>query len=241
MMRVIFAVPFMRETNPDAFTRCNRIATELENAEPPEVQEMMREYQGSRPHAGGKRPITGLVARVMMRQQRFKEALDLYEIAQRSVPHYTSWYLEYIYFALTCREKLNGNLTEPERVSALDAIEQGQFLLRHGFSETGFTERYVGRLHQLRGEFAEAIPFLQASRRKLSGTDLVAADQALVVSYAKTGQFGPARELAAYGATHAGQYASFYQAMLSELPALETTMTNSSASNPPVQTNPKKK
>lgn len=239
MMRVIFNVPFMRETNPDAFARFNRIAIELENAEPPEIQEVMREYQGSRPHAGGKRPITGLVARVMMRQQRFEEALELYQIAQRAVPQYTSWYLEYLYFALVCNEKLSGRLSDSDRAAALSGIEQGQFLLRHGFSETGFTERYVGRLHQLRGEFAEAIPFLQVSRRKLSGMDLVAADQALLVSYARTGQFDQARELASYGVTHAGQYAPLYQTMLNELPLLEATMKNNSgSSNAPAQTIP---
>ena len=126
-----------------------------------------------------------------------------------------------MYFALACREKLNGRLTEAERTQALNAIEQGEFLLAHGFSETGFTERHVGRLHQLRGEFAEAIPFLLASRRKLSGIDRVAADQALMVSYVRTGRFDKARELATDGATHVGQFAGMYQALLNELPGFE--------------------
>jgi len=53
----------------------------------------------------------------------------------------------------------------------------------------------LGRLHQLRGEFAEAIPYLLASRKKLNGTDLVAADEALVVSYLKTGRPEEARRI----------------------------------------------
>ncbi|TSA41699.1 MAG: hypothetical protein D4R57_00195 [Verrucomicrobiales bacterium] len=235
MMRVIFDVPFMRETNPDAHERFNRITTELEQAEPPEIQEVMREYQSVRPHAGGKRPITGLVARVLMRQKRFAEALELYEIARRGVPQYTSWYLEYVYFALACREKLNGSLSETDRAAALEAIKQGEFLLQRGFSETGFTERYVGRLHQLRGEFFEAIPFLQLSRVKLTGNDLVAADQALVVSFVKTGQFDQARELARNGVTRAGQYAPMYQTMLDEILALEKSAhaTGTTTNAPP--------
>ena len=124
-----------------------------------------------------------------MRQKKYAEALALFVIAQKAVPEYTSWHLEYVYFALACQEKLNGRLSDAERQQALVEIEQGQFLLRRGFSDTGLTERYVGRLHQLRGEFAEAIPYLLASRKKLGGFDLVAADQALVVSYMQTKQF----------------------------------------------------
>lgn len=235
MMRVIFGVPFMRETNPEAYERFNRIATEIEEAEPPEIQEVLREYQTARPHAGGKRPITGMVARVLLRQKRFAEALELYEIAQRSVPQYNSWYLEYVYFALVCKEKLNGKLTEAERALAMATIHQGEFLLQRGFSETGFTERHIGRLHQLRGEFAEAIPFLQLARRKLTGMDLVAADQALLVSFAKTGQFDKARKLANNGITHSGQYATIYQSMLNELGELEKSVqaTGTNTATPP--------
>lgn len=233
MMRVIFDVPFMRETNPDAFGRFNRMANEIERAEPLEIQDALREYQSARPHAGGKRPISAMVARVLMRQKRFSEARELYQAAQRAVPDYTSWYLEYVYFALVCEEKLLGQLTGASRAQAAEAIEQGKFLLAHGVSETGFTERYVGRLHQLRGDFAEAIPFLLASRRKLSGTDLVAADQALVVSYAKTGQFVQARELAAVGVARAGQFAPLYQNMLNELPELEQAAHPATATNAP--------
>jgi predicted extracellular nuclease len=72
---------------------------------------------------------------------------------------------------------------------------------------------------------------------------LVAADQALVVSYVKTGQFEQARELAINGATHAGPYAALYQGMLKELPALEATITNSTSltSNTTGQASPSKK
>jgi len=235
MMRVIFNVPFMRETNPRAYERFNQIATEVEQTEPPEIQEVLREYQTVRPHAGGKRPITGLVARVLFKQKRFAEALELYEIAQRSVPQYTSWYLEYVYFALVCQEKIHGSLSETDRATALQAIRQGEFLLRRGFSETGFTERHVGRLHQLRGEFSEAIPFLQLSRAKLTGTDLVAADQALVVSFIKTSQFNQARAIINNGIANSGQFSPMYQAMLPELEQMQPSApdigTNSPASH----------
>ena len=214
MMRVIFDVPFMRETNPSAYQRFNRVASELEKTESPEIQELMREYQTVRPHAGGKRPITGMVARQFMREKRYEEALKYYQIAQKSVPEYTSWHMEFVYFTLACREKLAGKLSEEERKLAFSEIEQGKFLLQRGFSQTGFTERYTGRLHQLRGEFAEAIPFLNASREKLTGFELVAADQALFTSFVETGRQADARTLAENGVAKSGQYAGYYKQML---------------------------
>ena len=149
-----------------------------------------------------------------MREKRFDEALKFYQIAQISVPEYTSWHMEYIYFTLACREKLAGKLSDEERKLASSEIEQGKFLLQKGFSQTGFTERYTGRLHQLRGEFAEAIPYLNASRQKLSGFELVAADQALFTSFVETGKLDEARKLAENGVAKSGQYADFYKQML---------------------------
>ena len=80
-------------------------------------------------------------------------------------------------------------------------------------------ERHLARLHQLRGEFVEAIPYLQASRQKLGGLDLVAADEALVLSYLKTGKVAEARQLIQNGIDHSGNYADYYRAMLKALPA----------------------
>jgi tetratricopeptide (TPR) repeat protein len=223
MMRVIFNIPFMRGTNPQAYTRFNDLANSIETNYPPDIQEVLREYQTATPHAGGKRPITGMVARVLMRDGKYGEALDLLRIAQTAVPDYTSWHMEYVYFALACQEKLHGSLTDQDKAQALEEIQQGQFLLRHGYSEFGLAERYLGRLHQLRGEFAEAIPYLLASRKKLNGTDLVAADQALVVSYLKTGRTEEARRIVDNGIEHSGSYAVFYRRMLAELNAMQQT------------------
>jgi tetratricopeptide (TPR) repeat protein len=226
-MRVIFNVPFMRETNPQAFARFDGLAKQIESNYPPDIQAVMREYQSSAPHAGGKRPLTGMVARVLIRQKNYADALDLLRIAQRGVPDYTSWHMEYVYFALDCQQKLHGSLTGEEKVLALEEIKQGRFLLQHGFSTSGLAERYLGRLHQLRGEFAEAIPYLLASRARLNGMDLVAADDALVVSYLKTGQAEKARQVVDNGIEHSGSYAALYRQMAAELSAL--TKTNQSA------------
>jgi tetratricopeptide (TPR) repeat protein len=227
MMRVIFNIPFMRETNPQAFARFDALANQIESNYPPDIQVVMREYQTATPHAGGKRPLTGMVARVLIRQKKYAEALELLRIAQKGVPDYTSWHMEYVYFALDCQQKLHGSLTGEEKAVAMEEIKQGRFLLQHGFSTSGLAERYLGRLHQLRGEFAEAIPYLLASRTKLNGMDLVAADEALVVSYLKTGQAEKAGQVAENGIQHSGPYASLYRQMAAELSAL--TKTNHSA------------
>ncbi|MGC3957729.1 MAG: hypothetical protein QM813_07200 [Verrucomicrobiota bacterium] len=216
-MRVLFNVSFMKERNAAAYRRFNERASAFETTLSPALKNIVREWQSEVPHAGGKRPITGMVAREFMREKRYDEALQLYEIAQRAVPEYTSWHMEYVYFTLACREKIAGKLSDTDRKEALAEIEQGKFLLQRGFSQTGLTERYVGRLHQLRGEFAEAIPFLNASRQKLGGFDLVAADQALFVSLLKTGQQKEARQLAENGVAKSGQYAPLYQQLLDML------------------------
>ncbi len=216
-MWVLFNVGFMREHNAGAYQRFTERTTAFTDTLSPEVKAVVRDWESETPHAGGKRPITGMVARQFMREKKFDEALNFFQIAQRSVPEYTSWHMEYVYFALACREKLAGKLDEDERQLALSEIEQGKFLLQRGFSQTGLTERYTGRLHQLRGEFAEAIPFLNASRQKLGGFELVAADQALFMSLLKTGRAGEARQLAENGIAHSGQYANFYKELLAVL------------------------
>ena len=216
-MRVLFRIPFMKRSNPEAFARFEALVAEAESRMRPSVREVAREWQTERPHAGGLRPIAGMVARVLLREGETAEAARLYGIARRQVPDYTSWSLEYAYFELACRERLAGALDEAARAEALAAIDRGRFLLSFGHSESGFTERYVGRLHQLRGEWGEAIPFLVAARPKMSAEDLVACDQALVMSYIKCGRPGEAAILIDQGVRGAGRFAPLYQRMQEEL------------------------
>jgi lysophospholipase L1-like esterase len=212
-MRTLFSVPFMKRSNPEAFRRFQTACQEAEQAMPPTILEAARQWQTFRPHAGGLRPLTGMVARALLRQNKPAEAEPLYSIAQRQVPDYTSWYLEYVYFALACREKIHGTLTEADRELAAAAISQGEFLLRNGFSESGLTERYVGRLHQLRDEWRESIEPLLAARPRMRGPDLVACDQALFEAYRRTGNLPAARELVERGIRGAGEFATAYRAM----------------------------
>jgi hypothetical protein len=232
-MRVLFAIPFMQQNNGDVFSRFDGIVRRIESEVPPHVLTAMRDWQTARPHAGARSPITAVVAHARFQKNETKEALELYQIAQRGVPPYTSWYLEYVYFGLACKQKLNGQLTAADHELAQQAIEQGQFLIEHPLSNTEFAERYTGLLHLLRGRFAAAIPLLVASRPKLNGLDRVATEHALVACYLKTGQFDKAAQLAAEGAARNDAYSAKYESLLKQLPALihETTNAGSSISN----------
>ena len=216
-LRTLFGVPFMKRSNPGAFARFEGACKAFESAMSASMRAVVTEWQSSVPHAGGMRPLTGMVARVLLREDKVPAALSLYEIAQTQVPAYTSWRLEYVYFTLACREKQNGALTEQDRAEAAAAIAEGDFLLGNGFSESGLTERYVGRLHQLRGEWAEAIPPLLAARPRMRAEDLVACDQALFMSYVKTGNVAAARALAEDGIRNAGRFAPIYRQLRSQL------------------------
>lgn len=215
-LRVLFGVPFMKKTNVRAYDIFAELCREAEEEMTPPVLEAAREWQTFKPHAGGLRPLTGMVARVLLREGKTEEALDLYEIAARQVPDYTSWHLEYVYFTLACRQKINGTLDEADLATAAEAIAQGEFLLAHGYSASGLTERYVGRLHQLRAEWSEAIPFLLAARPKMQAEDLVATDQALILSYLQTGRKSEALALADDGIKNSGRFKEIYERLRAE-------------------------
>jgi hypothetical protein len=216
-VRVLFNVPFMKESNPEAAERFTSACRRAEEAMPPDIASVVREWQSMRPHAGGLRPLTGMVARVMVRQRKLREAERLFSIAQRQVPDYTSWYLEYVYFALACRQELDGGLSPADDQLAADAIAQGRFLLRRGFSSTGMAERYVGRLHQLRGAWQESIGPLEAARARMRGTDLVACDQALIEAYRRTGDLDATRRIIAAGLDRGGPHQGIYRQLAEQL------------------------
>lgn len=220
-MRDLSAIPFIKRTNPGAFDRFDARCREQERVMPAEVLTVCRKWQNPATHPGAKRPITGMVGRVKIRENRFDEAEHLYEIARRSVAYYSSWNLEYNYFMLVSRERVHGRMSDEDRALARECIERGRFLLSHGHSESGMAERYVGRLHQLRGEWAEAVPFLLASRPKVTGSDLVAVDQALVMSYLRTGRQAEAVRLVQQGIDHSGQYAELYRRMMTGIERAE--------------------
>jgi lysophospholipase L1-like esterase len=214
-LRTLYALPLLKKTNAPAYDVFAELCRESEEEMSPSMLEAVREWQKSGSQ-DNPRPLTGTAAGVLLREDNAEEALDLYQIAARQVPQFTPAYLEYVFFALACRQKIDGELGEDDLAVAADAIAQGNFLLANGYSESGLTERYAGRLHQLRGEFAEAIPFLLAARPKMQDKNRVAIDQALFLSYLQTGQKKEALALADDGIKNAGEFAEVYQRLRAE-------------------------
>jgi len=224
-IRLLLNAPFMRANNPEAFERFDGMAAAIERGLSPEVRAVLHEWEETRPFAGSRCPVTAAVAQLELKRDEYQSALGHYEIALRAVPQYTSWSLEYTYYVLFCRQKLHGVLDPEDRKLARTAIQQGDFLWRHVKSDTGFIERYTGLLHLLSGEYAEAIPYLAASRGKQTGFDRLVVDQTLVLCYLQTRQLEKARELLNAGVAGAGEYAERYQTLLKQLPAFEKALT----------------
>lgn len=223
-LRTIFHAPFMFANNPEAFQRFDDAITQFENTVDPDVGVVMHKWLTAPPSPGGRRPLTSVVARVLLQKGKFTEALELFQDARQSVPEYTSLHMEYSCLVFECKARLQGDLTAADREMVAREIEQGRVLLQQGISKSGFTEYYLARLHHLRGEYAEAIPLLNAGRRKLSGSDLFAVDQALIVSYLKTGAADQALHLAQNGVEKGGQYAPLYHNLLTQIETLTATI-----------------
>jgi tetratricopeptide (TPR) repeat protein len=220
-MRVLMSVPFIESTNPGAAERFDALARSLLSVMPNELRETMTLWQDARTAAGGvRRPASGMAAKAFLRLGRPSDALSLLPAAVASVPEYSSLSLEYEYLELALgaaagnEEVLGGAAADRARA----AIARGRFLLEHATVRTGFTERHVGRLHQLLGEWAEAVPYLEEARDRLGGTDRVAADQALVLSMVRTGRVAEAREIVEFGADASGAHAPAYERMRGMLP-----------------------
>jgi hypothetical protein len=90
-MRMVLAAPFMRRNNAEAFKRFNDLANGIEGRLAPKIRDVLHEWQATRPYAGSRCPVTAAAAQLRLKQDGFKQALELFEIAQRAVPQYTSW------------------------------------------------------------------------------------------------------------------------------------------------------
>jgi len=225
-MRILFAAPFMRENNQGAFGRYDAIARRIELQMPVSVRDAMTEWQETQAYAGSRCPITAAVAQVLLKEDDYAQALDLYEIALKAVPDYTSWHLEYMYYSMFCRERLNGDLTRNDLARIQAAIEQGTVLCDQVESSLGFNERFTGFLHLLCGEYGKAIPFLLDSRRTSTGIDRLAVEQALFLCFLENRRFDEARLLVLEGAARKDEFALRYQSLLDALPELMEAVGN---------------
>ncbi len=216
-MRIIYRIPFMRQSNPRELDHFERLCRNYESRMSSEVLTSARQWQEGNPRMGMRRPITGVIGAALLREQKFAEAAPLFDVAMRSVPRYSSWNTGYVYFTLVCHYAMNDELSEIELASANAAIQRGKIILTRDPQNPAQLHRWLGRLHQLRSEYTESIGYLLAARTALTGMELVATDAALIDAYLKTNQRDAARQLARQGVEQAGEYARLYHQFLQSL------------------------
>jgi len=209
-LRSIFDVPFMRSSNPETYERWDHLCKRLISKWPIAIQRVAQEWQDPKMHRTVRRPLSAFVARAFIREKKFALAKPLMEFSSHCVPLFSTWNIEYVYSTLLCDERLHGGLDEAGRTRAADTIERIQFMLKHGAGNAGLIQRFSGRLHQLRGEWAESIPLLEQARKHLWEIEKVACDAALIEAYVRTGDKPKAKALAQEGASNAGRFAKHY-------------------------------
>lgn len=214
----VLRVPFMEASNPEALTRFKRLRDEMLAAMPEPVRQQAIKWAEPSTHRGFKIPLSGMVGRVLIRQERFVEADQLFGVARRHVPSHCGAQFEYTYFLLASRQQARGRLADADVRLARETIAQIKFYLQHVDETSGQPERYAGRLHQLLGEFAESVPHLASARERLRGTDLLAVDQALIVACVQTGDLARAREVVRSGLRRNSQYAAVYRKLQQAIP-----------------------
>jgi tetratricopeptide (TPR) repeat protein len=219
LLRTIFDVPFMRQSNPQGFARYDRICKALMAKMPIAACSVVAEWQKPGQHRYERRPLSGMVGRLYVRDKQYAEAEKLYASAEAGVPAYSTWNFEYVYFRLVCRKQLKGAFTSDDVKTARDAIERIDVLLKYGDGNPGLCQRFKGRLLQLCGDWAESIEPLSGARKHLWEMELVANDAALIEAYMRTGRTEEARGLAEEGIGQSGEFARYYRQFLDKINA----------------------
>jgi tetratricopeptide (TPR) repeat protein len=217
-MRVVFDVPFMRASNGPALNRFNTLCQQYEGEMTEGVRNRVRQWRALVHHKGLQRPITGMVGLALIKEGRFREAEQMFRIARKCVPRYSTWNCEYVYRMLACKMSRGESLSPEDQTLAADAIKRGQLILKRSPRHPGQTHRWIGRLHQICGRHAEAIPHLLRARQGLAGMELVATDKALIDAFTHTGDTDRARNLANEGIRTAGAFAEHYRRFLKAIP-----------------------
>lgn len=216
-MRLLAQLPFYRESNPAFHARCDEACRRFEGEVGPEIREALRAWAEQPMKDGERRPMSGVVARALLRMGREAEAEPLFRLAQASVVPYSAWDLQYTDLMLISRMTARGSLDEAARESAAAAIRRGEFLLSSGQSDSGEAERFVGELHQLLEHYAESVPLLMAARAKLTGWDRVGTDAALVNAQIRLGRFDDARAVIDEGLRSGAVYVQVYSGLSASL------------------------
>lgn len=217
-MRVLGRIAFFKETNPGMQARFDDVCSGLAAKWDQKMRDTAVEWQKPDTHKGAKRPISSMMGKTLLQMGKFDEAAVLFDSACGSVFPYTSWSLEYELFRFGIMER-SGPLSEAERTRARAALDRGLLLVNRPGANDPVTQRHVGLLHQVLGEYAESIPYLNAARTGLGAESRVACEMALVQALVKCGRGDEAMKVLEYGAKNAGAFAGQYQRVMAALQA----------------------
>jgi len=129
-----------------------RIALGLEEQMTPEIRAIAWQWQKEESHREERRPISGMVAHGLLREERYREAMALFDVARNSVPVYSAQYLGYVYNWLAIRHRLHDGLSAADLALLDREIERGELLLRRGPTVSESIVEYLTGLRKLRGE-----------------------------------------------------------------------------------------
>jgi tetratricopeptide (TPR) repeat protein len=217
-MRVLGRIAFFKETNPGMQARFDAVCDGFAARWDQKLRDAAVEWQKPETHRGAKRPISAMMGKVLVSQGKLPEALALFDSAAQSVFAYTSWSLEYELFRFGILEAA-GPLSDAEKARARAALDRGLLLINRPGADSAITQRHVGVLHQVLGEYEQSIPYLNAARSGLGAESRVACDMALVQALVKSNRPTDAMKVLADGAKNAGQFAPQYQKVMNALSA----------------------
>lgn len=211
-MRLLAGIPFFAQTNPGFQAHHEAICAAIEESAPEYAKIGMRRWLEVTTHAAAERPISGWVAEAALLRGAYRESIDLFRFASKAVTPYATWEFEYVYKSLMAEVRAGRLLGVSERQVATAAIGRIKDVLRAGPSESGGLELWAGLLHQILGELAPSIPYLETARRKVGPDSRLAADESLVRAYQLTGNPSAAKAIVDEGLT--GPNAAAYRAMM---------------------------
>jgi len=210
-MYVLFQIPFLAESNPEAMQRFETQSRELAKQIPANLNVAIQLWNTQTTLSIGKRPLSGFAAMELLKLGKAKEALPLLATATRNVPPYSSWSLEYTYYYLAAKKSMHGTLDITDFNFAANALKRGEILMSVGETASGQTERFMGRILQVLEKHSEAVPYLQAARAKLQGIDRVANDRALIEALQVLGRQEEADAIIAEGQSGDPKLAPYYR------------------------------
>lgn len=149
LLRTLYTIPFMEQSNPKALRHFNKLALRLESLMSPEIRDIVWQWQHILAHENTTLPVSGLVAKAMLEQKHYAEALALFDVAQHSVASYSELNLEYVYYWLTVQRQQSGEFNDADRARATEAINRGKILLQHKGKESEKIQHYIDKLQQL--------------------------------------------------------------------------------------------